>query len=127
MVEYVLALIIREFNSKSFSNYWEWVLVKHVNRGWELPGGKLAKGESPRQCIIREVREETGIRAEILSGPISIDNGVVFLMKPSDSNSSFSSKSDPMISEVKWHNTPPENLAWGAHELETILDSFQLK
>lgn len=35
---------------------------------WCVPGGKLEVGETPRQAIVREVREETGIEldAEIL-------------------------------------------------------------
>ena len=33
-------------------------------RGWTLPGGLLARGESPDQAVARELAEETGLHAE---------------------------------------------------------------
>jgi 8-oxo-dGTP pyrophosphatase MutT (NUDIX family) len=32
---------------------------------WELPGGRLERGESPEECLLREVAEEVGLEAVI--------------------------------------------------------------
>lgn len=49
-------------------------LVLAVQRGekmslplkWEFPGGKIEKGESEQECILREIKEELNIEIELI-------------------------------------------------------------
>ena len=43
--------------------------------GWKFPGGKLEPGETPQQCIEREIREElaTEVKAEKILGLVDYD------------------------------------------------------
>ena len=44
------------------------VLLLRNERGeWELPGGRLDDGESPEDAVVREIREESGLRATVVS------------------------------------------------------------
>ena len=41
------------------------VVQRSTDQEWELPGGRLSRGESPQQGLRREIREETGLNIEI--------------------------------------------------------------
>lgn len=44
------------------------LLLKNDRDEWELPGGRLEIGETPEECVAREIEEETGWRVRV--GPV---------------------------------------------------------
>ena len=68
--EYTVIVAVRQVAGAK-----EFLMVRHRERGWELPGGKVEAGEGPVHCALREFREETG---HLLAAP----HYVVKLRKP---------------------------------------------
>ncbi len=44
------------------------LLLKNPRDEWELPGGRLEIGETPEECVAREIAEETGWQVRV--GPV---------------------------------------------------------
>lgn len=42
------------------------LMTRLRNRDWDIPGGKIAPGETPQQTAVREVLEETFVQVEVL-------------------------------------------------------------
>jgi len=52
------------------------LLLRNEREEWELPGGKIDPGETPEECVAREITEETGWAAR--TGPI-LDSWVYYI------------------------------------------------
>jgi 8-oxo-dGTP pyrophosphatase MutT (NUDIX family) len=57
----------------------EVLLLRNERDEWELPGGRPEAGETPEECLSREILEETGLMVEV--GPC-IENGVLTVLPP---------------------------------------------
>jgi 8-oxo-dGTP pyrophosphatase MutT (NUDIX family) len=86
-----------------------------LRRGkWDLPKGKLDKGETIEKCAIREVIEETGLKKVSLDAPLLITyhtyyEGTKFILKEShwfsmkaSGNQILTPQTEEDIVEIKW-------------------------
>jgi 8-oxo-dGTP pyrophosphatase MutT (NUDIX family) len=84
---------------------------------WDLPKGKLDKGESIEECAIREVKEETGLSKLELTEPLTITyhsyyEGARFNLKESHwykmeakGNEELKPQQEEDITEIRWIKT----------------------
>ncbi|MEI9943002.1 MAG: NUDIX hydrolase [Chitinophagaceae bacterium] len=85
---------------------------------WDLPKGKLDKGETLEACAVREVEEETGLKNVQLISPLMITHhtyheGTKFLLKEShwytmkvEGEQKLVPQTEEEIHEIKWVGTP---------------------
>ena len=91
----------------------DWLFI-HRNGMWDLPKGKLEKGESIEACAMREVAEECGIATPTIIRPLSTTYHTYvikgqrilkptywYLMKSMD-NSELVPQTEEGITQVKW-------------------------
>jgi len=81
---------------------------------WDLPKGKLDKGETLEKCAVREVQEETGLKKIKLLAPLTITyhtyhEGTKFVLKESHwftmqgtTNEQLVPQTEEQIQEIKW-------------------------
>lgn len=98
----------------------KFVMVRHRERAWEMPGGRLLKGETHEQAAVREFFEETGMSLELVGNiRIAKPGGKVFVglvrgklcEKPTEYN----------IVEVKEFSELPPLLSFPLVEYEVML------
>ncbi|MGB0653588.1 MAG: NUDIX domain-containing protein [Thermoplasmatota archaeon] len=104
--EYTVIVVTRQAKDGSGD---EFLLVRHRDRGWELPGGKLEGLEGPVHCALREFREETG---HLIAGPRFVaklrkDNGTCYLFSGGLGPQVQEVVADEAIEEMAWHRRLP--------------------
>ncbi|MBC64353.1 MAG: hypothetical protein CMB15_01785 [Euryarchaeota archaeon] len=101
-----------------------WLMVKHVERGWELPGGTQLENEGNDVTALRELFEETGLLGVAISEDDSIiKGGVVVLVEIDEEPEPYGWDSDDeSIIEVGWCVEIPDDLYWGSKEIKKLIN-----
>ena len=104
---------------------------------WDLPKGKLDKGETLEECVVREVKEETGLKTVQLIAPLTMTyhtyhEGSRFILKETswyrmmaDSKQVLIPQKDEDINDAKWINEKElkECLKNSWHAIEDIVNA----
>jgi len=94
------------------------VMVRHCERAWEMPGGRLEPGESFYEAAVREFSEETGMSLAPL-GQLEVDGGMVIVgtVEGGPHTSSLSHE----ILEACLFDRLPDELSFPLVEYQTML------
>jgi mutator protein MutT len=111
------------------------LLIIYRKGKWDLPKGKMDKGETAEECVVREVKEETGLRDVQLIAPLTTTyhtyhEGSRFILKETtwfrmkaDSKEELIPQKEEDINEAKWANEKElqECLKNSWHAIEDIV------
>lgn len=104
----------------AFTESGSFIMVKHRERAWEMPGGRLQKGEDYAQAAVREFFEETGMTMEIIGQvPERRMWGRVFVGMVR--NALLPKSPDPQISDVREFTELPAELSFPEVEYRKML------
>lgn len=92
------------------------VMVRHCDRGWEMPGGRIASGESPEEAARREFLEETGLSFSPIASR-ELVGGRVFFGKAEGRMEPAAGE----IAEVGLFEQLPDDLSFPAVEYDEML------
>ncbi len=114
----------------------EWLMIFRHDK-WDLPKGKLEKGEALQDCAVREVEEETGLQKVKLLSALTItyhtyQEGARFILKEShwykmkaSGEQKLVPQTEEGIHEIKWVN--PDDLGkYIQHSFPSIADVLDL-
>ncbi|MER7565284.1 NUDIX hydrolase [Streptomyces sp. NPDC048523] len=106
------------------------LVLDRYRRHWELPGGRIEDGESPRQAAARELSEESG---QVSDGPLRFIGYAGFVLAP-DRRAEYAAlfagstttirgfQANEEIMAIRWWNPGPrEPLPAGVHPLDAHL------
>ncbi len=99
----------------------KYLMVRHSQRAWEFPGGRIEGDESPLETAKREFREETGLRGEDWRdcGVARLENGNLALFRCRASGKPVPETGE--IAEARYFTAPPFNLSFERSEYFELL------
>lgn len=87
---------------------------------WNLPGGGVDRGETPWECAIREVKEETGLT-------VTIEKLIGIYSKPEEDDLVFSYKCQIVDGDIQTTEEAKEIKYFGIDELPPNIISKQVE